>query len=116
MLWSLPVRAQRARVLLLIGMFADAKMAAASVRVIQSDATRGTLYVPEDAVELGTVELGAGSAVPDVDPSPPDEPLPVELVLSLPASEVVDDVSPSFLALAVRAAVERSFLAQPLPR
>jgi hypothetical protein len=42
MLWSFPVRAQRASVLRLMGMFAAAKIATASVSVIQSDATRGT--------------------------------------------------------------------------
>jgi hypothetical protein len=129
-----------------MGMFAAAKMAAASVSVIQSDATRGTRYWPVEADELETVELGAGSALPEVDPSPaegalalepslpaepslpdeslpdeslPDESLPDESLPdeSLPVSdEDDDDGSPSFFALAVRAALVRSFFAQPVPR
>jgi hypothetical protein len=39
--WSLPEWAQRASVERLTGTLASAKMAAASARLIQSDATRG---------------------------------------------------------------------------
>jgi hypothetical protein len=72
-----------------------------------------------DADELATVELGAGSALLEADPSPPDALLPPDesfsVDVSLPVS-LEDDGSPSFFALALRAALERSFLAHPLPR
>jgi hypothetical protein len=85
MLWSRPDVAQRASVLRLIGTLADAKISAASARLIQSDATRGTGQPPavSAALDAGLSVVGdrpealpslleALPSRPDALPSRPD--------------------------------------------
>ena len=137
MLWSRPVRAQRAIVERLTDTFAAAKISAASLRLIQSEATRG----------IGTVgqpfesPLPAARFLPDIDVEPPvlgavppplDDPASLDPdavpgpgvplaagAASVAAAAFPSPLAPSFaspVAAGAPAGADRaSFFAQPLP-
>jgi hypothetical protein len=114
MLWSFPVVVQRASVLRLIGTLAAAKIAAASDRLIQSDATRGTPQEPAEELDPLGGRAFAGALLPSALAGFAAGLLSCAALGEPASADEEPAVAASFLAVAVSELSVDVLLAEPL--